>query len=85
MGERTESGWASSNWGRDARVDLPSRFYRPRVLALPLAIVMAWSGVTLIVRSVRLRLCQTRQRREAEWNTVRSTAAGVKTSTERRP
>lgn len=57
----------------------------PRVVAVPLAIVMAWSGVTLMVRAIRLRLRRTRQRREAERNPVSTMAAGVKNAIEKRP
>jgi cardiolipin synthase len=38
----------------------------PRVVALPLAVVMGWAGATLMVRSVRLWRRRGRQQREAE-------------------
>ncbi len=38
----------------------------PRVLALPLAIFMAWSGVTLMLRALRLWRRRARQRREGK-------------------
>ena len=42
----------------------------PRVVALPLAVVMGWSGATLMVRAIRLWRRRARQRREAERNTT---------------
>jgi cardiolipin synthase len=38
----------------------------PRVVALPLAVVMGWAGLTLMVRAIRLRRRHARQRHEAE-------------------
>jgi cardiolipin synthase len=40
----------------------------PRVVALPLAAVMGWSGATLMVRAIRHLRRSARQRREAEKN-----------------
>jgi cardiolipin synthase len=40
----------------------------PRVVALPLAVVMTWAGVTLMVRAIRLWRRRARQRRETEGN-----------------
>jgi len=38
----------------------------PRVVALPLAVVMGWSGATLMVRAIRHWRRRARQRPEAE-------------------
>ena len=40
----------------------------PRVVALPLAVVMTWAGITLMVRAIRIWPRRARQRREAEGN-----------------
>ncbi len=57
----------------------------PRVIALPLAIVMAWSGVTLMIRAIRLWRRQVRQRRETERNPPAPAGAGANSTTRGRP
>jgi cardiolipin synthase len=56
----------------------------PRVVALPLAAVMAWLGATLMLRALRLRRRRARQRREWLKDATASAAADVKKSTEER-
>ena len=54
----------------------------PRVVALPIAVVMTWAGVTLMVRAIRLWRRRARQRREAEKNATVPATAPVKNSSE---
>jgi cardiolipin synthase len=56
----------------------------PRVVALPLSLAMAWSGATLMLRAVRLRLRRARERREAQEKPMASGVGGVKNATEKR-
>ena len=52
----------------------------PRVVALPLAVVMGWAGATLMVRAIRIWRQRAKQQREVEGNATVPAPAPVKTS-----
>jgi cardiolipin synthase len=52
----------------------------PRIVALPVAVVMGWAGASLMVRAIRLWRQRGRERHEAKRTTTASASARVKDS-----